>query len=154
MIKKNNKIIISYYLFLFFVSFLLNFLWEISHSGLYIWTGLMEKSILHFAWFSAKDAIFYLLFILLIAVVSGFLLWFRKPKLWHYLLLIIFGLIFSFGIEYHAINSGRWAYGLFMPIIPILNVGLSPILQMSIGPLLAIIITNKICRNILKYKVD
>lgn len=44
------------------------------------------------------------------------------------------GFFVAVAIERYAVSTGMWAYGPFMPIIPILGVGLTPILQMTIIP--------------------
>ncbi len=44
------------------------------------------------------------------------------------------GLLVAVCIEWYAVSSGMWTYGPYMPIIPFLGVGLTPILQMMIIP--------------------
>ena len=46
--------------------------------------------------------------------------------------LVIIGFIVAVLIEEHALLIGKWSYGETMPIIPWLNVGLAPILQMTV----------------------
>lgn len=40
-------------------------------------------------------------------------------------------------IEWHALRTGRWTYNSLMPLIPWLGVGLYPVLQMAIVPVVA-----------------
>jgi hypothetical protein len=48
------------------------------------------------------------------------------------------GVLVAIAIERLALTTGRWLYSDAMPIIPIFDVGLSPILQWLILPLLAL----------------
>jgi hypothetical protein len=54
--------------------------------------------------------------------------WFQKRS-W---LILILGVILSILIEWYALNTGRWAYNVYMPIIPFLNVGLTPTIQLGL----------------------
>ncbi len=36
--------------------------------------------------------------------------------------------------EWHAVRAGRWAYSDLMPIVPLLQVGLAPVLQWLVVP--------------------
>ena len=38
----------------------------------------------------------------------------------------------SISIELYALEAGRWAYNSYMPIIPYLNIGLTPTIQLGI----------------------
>ncbi len=108
----------------FVVSFILNFIWENIHSLLY--SHYMGGKITEFILLRATlgDAvmitIFYLPFL--------FLPWF-KDKYW---MITIIGLIVAISIEWAALSTGRWAYNEYMPIIPILGIGLTPTLQLGI----------------------
>ena len=54
----------------------------------------------------------------------------------------ITGFILAVIIEKYALAIGRWSYNPLMPIIPILNVGLIPILQMIILPIAIFYLQN------------
>lgn len=49
-----------------------------------------------------------------------------------FLSLAIIGFVIAVAIEQNALLIGKWNYAPAMPIIPTLNVGLAPILQMTI----------------------
>lgn len=49
-----------------------------------------------------------------------------------FLALAVIGFFVAVGIEQHALLVGKWGYALAMPIIPILKVGLAPIVQMTL----------------------
>ena len=42
------------------------------------------------------------------------------------------GVVASIGIEYWGLWTGRWAYNSLMPIIPILQTGLTPTIQLGL----------------------
>ena len=44
------------------------------------------------------------------------------------------GLLLGAGIEWRALAAGRWTYTAAMPIVPLLNVGLLPVLQLLVLP--------------------
>ena len=45
------------------------------------------------------------------------------------------GFLIAVHIEQRALETGRWSYGQLMPIIPYVQVGLMPVLQMMILPM-------------------
>ncbi|MBI4085059.1 MAG: hypothetical protein HY432_00950 [Candidatus Liptonbacteria bacterium] len=49
-----------------------------------------------------------------------------------FLALAMMGFVIAVAIEQHALLTGRWGYAPAMPIIPILEVGLTPIMQMML----------------------
>ncbi len=107
------------WLILFVGAFLLNALWENLHSIFY--TKYRGGSITEFILLRAAlvDA-FYILFLALAAR------WFQKP--W---MMVIGGFLLAVGIEVWALGTSRWAYASSMPLLPILDVGLLPVLQLA-----------------------
>ena len=49
-----------------------------------------------------------------------------------FLALAILGFVVAVVIEQHELLTGKWDYVLAMPIVPILKVGLAPVLQMTL----------------------
>jgi hypothetical protein len=47
------------------------------------------------------------------------------------------GALGAVGLEWYALASGRWSYNERMPIVPLVNVGLWPVLQMTLLPSLS-----------------
>lgn len=142
------RLVAQIYFIFFIISFVVSSVWEMSHAHLYQWLGPMELTIPHLLWFSVKDALLYLSFILLVALLARDLVWIKRPKAWHLLLVLAIGFVVSTVIESQAILAGRWAYLSTMPIIPFINVGLSPILQMTAGLLVTIWLTILLNRNL------
>lgn len=63
--------------------------------------------------------------------------WFRPLRIASILFTGAAGGTIAVLIEYFSLKAGRWDYGPLMPIIPSLGVGLVPVIQMMILPLLA-----------------
>jgi len=121
------------------VSFLLNFLWENAHAPLYTHPSgaIMTQAMLTIA--TLGD-------VFILSIFTA--LWWYIPLLRrHYTFVIPLGLITAFVIEKYALGAGRWAYGPNMPIIPVLNVGLSPMVQLAITGFILILILRKYCRT-------
>jgi len=124
---------------LFIIAFLLNFLWEITQMPLFT----TEVSVAAHWWFSVKDALLAVGFYLTVALFSGNLYWGRHLYKRRLLFLLALGFMWAAGVEYHALNSGRWAYAAAMPLIPYLKVGLAPVLQMMTLPALSVFLSRK-----------
>jgi hypothetical protein len=108
---------------IFVIAFILNFIWEEFHSRLYVHYkgGKITHGVLAYA--SSFDAFVITIGAVLLAFVPLF-----QDRLW----LVLLGLlVFAFGLELFALGTNRWQYKDSMPIVPILNVGLSPTLQLA-----------------------
>jgi hypothetical protein len=112
---------------LFLLAFVLNVAWEFAHSVLYVnyQGGEITKVILLRA--SLWDAVF---ITLIVAMAYLF-------KLNRALAIIIGVLLVSIVIELWAQSTGRWIYSTAMPLIPILNIGLTPTTQLALTGYLA-----------------
>jgi hypothetical protein len=110
--------------YLFFLSLLLNLVWENLHAFLY--AGYQGGKITQFILFRASlgDAIMITLLVLPFLFIVAL-------KKWSWLIIVI-GVLLSILIEWYALGTGRWAYNEYMPIIPFLNVGLTPTIQLGL----------------------
>lgn len=106
----------------FILAFFLNWVWEILHSALY--SNYRGGPITGFILFRASlvDAA-----IILILIFAAWKLKLNKP-----LFVVFGGLVISIVIETWVLQTGRWAYGLLMPIIPIIKTGLTPTVQLAV----------------------
>ena len=112
------------YFYFFLLSGILDIIWQNAHVFLYAHYkgGAISEFILLRA--VLFDAITMLLILLIFKAL---------PAQFQYLpLFILLNLIAVILIEYWGLSTGRWAYNEMMPIIPILNVGLTPILQLPL----------------------
>ena len=111
-------------LLIFALSFLLNWVWENLHSNLYLHYsgGDITQWILFQATFLDD------VFITLMAIF--FLKWnFLKKNLWFSLVL---GIVAGIITEIYALHIEWWGYNELMPIVPIINTGLTPTLQLGV----------------------
>ena len=88
------------------------------------------------------DMLFMLLLYLAVAVVHRDLSWlsekstYRHPATW--VIPALIGSLLAISFELWAVHAvGRWQYGT-MPLVPILQVGVTPLLQMILIPLASI----------------
>ncbi len=123
---------------LYLYSVIFHYIWEMLQMPLYV--GMQFKDI------SSWKACFFATLgdanIVIIIWFAGYLAfkniwWFKKLSFLKIVLILGIGICITVFIEIHAIKTGRWEYTLLMPIIPLVNVGISPLIQMMILPLLA-----------------
>lgn len=121
----------------------LNVLWENLQAPLYEgYTSFIQHVPICLV-ASLGDAAIIVFLYALFALFFRDTLWFGNLN-WRYIVsLIIIGAIIGVGIEKWGLITGRWSYTEGMPIIPLLNVGLTPILQMMITPTVTFYLSAK-----------
>lgn len=108
----------------FIMAFAANLVWENLHANLYVaYQGgaitefiLLRATLVDAAIITAMAAIFWRFE-------------FLNKRLW---LAFVTGIIISTGIELWALSTGRWSYNELMPLIPLLNIGLTPTIQLGL----------------------
>jgi len=132
---------------LIIVSFIVHFVWEYLHFGLYTgyeqWSGSTPVY-----WLATIGDVLYTLgaFALVSAIKKSYE-WIMNATLTDYLMLVTLGCFIALFVEYKGLALDRWQYRPDMPIIPILGVGVSPILQMSLLLPLTILVTQWMTRR-------
>ena len=134
---------------LFLLSFLLNFIWEISQMGFYspLGMGSLENynNFVKIHWLvSLKDA----LMVVAVYWAIGFILrnwqWSKSFNRGWIMLLVVLP-IWQFVVEYYSVYQyHRWAYAEAMPLV--FGIGLLPILQMLILPTLSVFLTRHLLK--------
>jgi hypothetical protein len=141
--EKMNKIIYSPVLVVA-VGFILNLLWENVQAPLYLgYSNLWQHFWVCFKGALGDGAILIFLYIFL-ALLNRNLLWITKITPADILILVGIGTAIAIGVEKWALMTGRWGYTSAMPLLPLIGVGLPPILQMAILPLFTFTISKKI----------
>ena len=112
------------WILVFIYSFGLNLIWENVHQFLYLHNKGKEITELVLIQATLFDA---LIILGLIFILRLFLISRRYPSI-----LIFAGIFISIFIEYWALGIGRWEYNNLMPIIPFLNVGVTPTIQLGL----------------------
>ena len=141
-----NKDNISLQVTLFLVAVPLNLVWEVAQTTAYDFseTNLMTLAI-HCFVPSLGDGL-----MTLMIYWAGWLLfrdskWILNPGMSGYLLLMGVGLILAVLVDWNALyRTGAWSYNERMIFIPILGVGLLPVLQMIVLPLATVVLVQRI----------
>ena len=127
-----NRFVITTIPFAFFF----NVAWEILQiplfkGGVYEW-----HHILFCALASVADVIMVLLIYYGFALIYKNALWVKNLKTNRIILLVLTGGAGAVLAEIRQVSIGTWSYASAMPLIPIVNVGLSPVIQFMILPIL------------------
>ncbi len=129
---------------------LLNLIWEFAHMPLYtIWEEGTTEEILFAAFHcTGGDALIGLTAIMLAVFLSGGTRW-PDERIQTVLFAAIFiGVGYTIFSEWlNIVVREAWAYRDIMPVVPILNVGLSPLLQWIVIPVLAYVVALKPVRR-------
>lgn len=120
---------------IFVVAVLVNYLWEVLQAPLY--QGMDRLSVVW--WHCGIAALGDGLLVLIIYSIGWATLrrrdWFVRPRMVGYALMLMIGALVGVGIERVAVfTTNRWAYTAAMPLVPKLDVGVVPIIQMVILP--------------------
>lgn len=140
--------LIRFLIALFIAAAVFNFGWEISQMALFSFSGVTASGYGEFIrlhWITAlKDGLIVVALYLLVGILVRNAAWGKKFNYRRLLFLASLGFLWAVGIEYHAVFvAHRWAYGSAMPLLPMLNVGVVPVVQMIIVPLLSILLVRK-----------
>jgi hypothetical protein len=121
---------------LFIVAVLLNYAWELAQAPLYV--GVERYNVAVF-WHCFIASLGDGLMVMLIFAAGWITLhrwdWFKQPGVVGYLVMAAAGLVLAISVEWVAVHIlERWQYTEQMPTLPVLGVGLVPIVQMLILP--------------------
>lgn len=119
-------------LWIFGIAFLLNVVWENLHVVLYsAYKGgsITEFILLRAALFDA--------FVIALLALPFLLSKALQNKQW---LIIILGIGVGVCNEWYGLSTARWAYDVSMPIIPFLNVGITPAVQLGVLGYLSLVL--------------
>jgi hypothetical protein len=129
---------------IFATGFLLNLIWEIVQLPLY--EGFTDYKDHFWGCFVASivDAVTVLLLYFLFAFLNGGFNWIKHLNWQTAALLILVGGAIAVGFEHWAFALEQWGYTNRMPVVPVINTGLSPLLQLMILPLMTYLISYKL----------
>ena len=128
-------------------SFFLHLLWENLQAPLYAgYISFSQHFLMCFKATATGDMLFMLLIYLVLATVHQDLFWADKRQVYEHpvtwTLTAIIGGLQGISCEYWALTSHRWQYDA-MPLLPILHVGIFPVLQMIFVPTLTLLICSQ-----------
>lgn len=128
----------SLYLTAFALAFALDLVWENAHMPLYKnFTGDSSpvSRFLRSLYDSFMDAVLILSLFLVPALLLDLPMeWPFGARLVEHVILGVLGGVVATIIEWRALKTGRWQYSEKMPLVPILKVGLSPLVQLMVLP--------------------
>jgi len=120
---------------LIILSFIMNLTWELLQVPLYK-NMLFRNHTLLCALASLADVIMVLLIYFGLAIIYKDPLWIKNLSISRIFIAMMVGGIGAILSETRHIAAGNWAYAEAMPLLPIVNIGLSPVLQFTILPIL------------------
>ncbi len=123
------------------LAFLLNFSWEVAQIPFYKATSFAAGHVAFCALASLADAIMVLLLYLGLGFIFKNPIWIKDMKWQRIVILILIGATGAILSELRHVSLGTWAYADSMLIIPIVNVGITPVLQFMILPLLVYLLS-------------
>ena len=122
---------------------LLNFPWETLQAPLFVGMGEAPyfEAIRGCLRATMGDAVIMLLAYWIVSVALGNRRWLLAPRAAHLIWFIALGVLITAVIEWLATRGhwiGSWTYSAGMPVVPGVGIGLSPLLQWVIVPLLVV----------------
>ena len=127
-----NRFVITTILFAFFF----NVAWEILQMPLFKGAVYDWQHIMFCALASLADVIMVLIIYFGFALIYKNAFWVKNLNTKNIILLLLIGGIGAVLAEVWQLSIGTWSYAGAMPLIPVVNVGLSPVLQFMILPIL------------------
>ena len=126
------------------VGFVLNLAWELIQMPLYNNGSFSINHVAFCALGAVADAIMVLLLYLVVALFLRKALWIHQLTFLRAITVVLTGGTLAIVSEMRHLSIGSWAYSKSMPIIYGVNVGISPVLQFMILPLLTYVISSKL----------
>ncbi len=125
------------------VAFLLNFVWEVAQGFLYKGYKYDLEHISFCALASVADVLMVFVLLFLFGLIYKNVYWIKHLKFTRTFILILVGFMGAVSAEMWHTWRGDWSYADAMPMLPFVEVGLSPVLQFSILPLIIFVITRR-----------
>lgn len=136
------------YVMLCLFSFTFNVVWEWAHLALYTGYDALGSGWQLVVRVALGDVMYTLFIVLFIAACEKGLDWMGEARLYEYVSASGMGFFVALFVEYKGLWLHRWSYSHAMPMLPILGVGLSPVLQMMVLVPLSVYIVKKVSDTI------
>ena len=130
--RKSSLVVFSGWLL--FVAFCLNWIWEMVQMPTYVEMAgrVWWETVSTCTWATLGDVGLTFAIYGLGALAAGRSDWALNPKWNVYAFAAILGATCAVAIEWRALGSARWSYSDHMPVVPLLRVGMWPLLQLTI----------------------
>ena len=129
------------------IAFLLNFAWELLQLPLYKNPAYDIEHIAFCALASLADVLMVLLLYLGLGFIFKDFFWMQDLKLQRVFLLVLIGGGGAVLSEMRHLSLGSWEYDKSMPLLPFVKVGIAPVLQFKILPLLIYFLSYKLLKK-------
>src|SRR5437762_12230897 len=125
--------LLKYFSVLFAAAFILNWFWEMLQMSAYQEMARLtwKETAVPCAIASLGDTAITFMIFVVGALGARRITWAIEPTWNVYLFAALLGAACAVAYEWVALGSGRWSYADQMPILPALNVGLWPVLQLT-----------------------
>ncbi|HXI01179.1 MAG TPA: hypothetical protein VNI52_13005 [Sphingobacteriaceae bacterium] len=151
--RASDKTCFKHFTFLVLVlGFLSNFIWEVFQMPLYKIGTPNLKSIAFCVLASVADAIMVILLYYVFAFAYKTPFWIQTLTIQRMVMLILVGAVGAILAEMRYTSEGDWAYADAMPLIPLVNAGLSPVLQFMLLPVLTYYTSFRILKKHIKTR--
>ncbi len=127
-------------------AYLLNVVWEVSQGFLYQGYQYDFKHISFCALASVADVLMVFMLLYGFALIYGNVYWTRSMKPIQIAVLMLTGGLGAIVAETLHTGRGSWSYAEAMPLLPWVGVGLTPVLQFTLLPLIIFLV----CRKMIK----
>jgi hypothetical protein len=120
---------------LFIVAVIANYLWELAQAPFFVGGNDFNSMLWHCFIASLGDGVLVLLIYAAGCIVLRRADWFSEPGLRGYALMFVSGLTIAIAVEWTAVHVlQRWTYLSAMPRLPVIDIGIVPIVQMLVLP--------------------
>ena len=142
--KVDDKVVFKRFVYTtLLLAFIINFTWEIIQSPLYNVAYYSVQHIAFCALASVADVIMVILIYFSFALIYKNPLWIKNLTALRIFILMLVGAIGAIVAEIRHLSAGNWAYNKSMPILPVVDVGLAPVLQFMLLPALIYYLSYK-----------
>ena len=143
----DKKIFKKFFFIMIALAFLFNLAWELLQLPLYKNSAYDVEHIAFCALASLADVLMVLLLYFGFAFIFKDAFWIQDLQFKRVLLLIILGGVGAVLFEMRHLLLGSWAYDKSMPILPFVSVGITPVVQFMILPVLIYFISLRFIRK-------
>ena len=114
-----------------------NYAWELAQRPLYAGADDLGTMLWHCFAAALGDGLLAVLIFAAAAAAQGSFNWFIKPTAGAYAAMIGAALVIGFAVEWWGLRiAERWQYSELMPVIPLVGIGIVPLVQMIALPAL------------------
>lgn len=146
--RVTNKYRYTYYIVnIALIAFLFNICWELFHGPLYEGFQYDWSHIRMCLLASVTDMLTLLVMLFGLGIFYKNIFWSQKLSTYKIIMIMITGGTGTILLERWHIATNHWKYAEEMPLLPIIDVGLTPFLQFTLLPIVIFIIGGIISRN-------